>query len=181
MIFKVGPLPMTVGVITTLHGLHGDVVNAAPVTWFTPVSYEPPLMLIALKREKDSKKNIEEMGEFVLQTVPFDCIQKVHNLARGLPRNESEVEYEGLEVVKSKHVHVPRLKIALQWFECIVNPMTIHTWGLTHAQIIGRVLNADEEEVSRLKLSDEDEEHVAMYFGGLNYARPHRSIAVKPY
>jgi len=173
-VFKRGPLPTLVAVVTTKYN---GVVNAAPVTWFTPCSYDPPLLFVALKREKDTLKNIVETGEFVLQTVPFKNVQSVHNLARNLPRDESEVEYEGLDVVESSKIDVPRLTIAVQWFECRVDPLTIHTWGKTHAQVIASVLN---EDVRALEKSWH-EELPLLYFGGLKYARSLRSIEVEPY
>ena len=172
-VFKRGPLPTLVAVVTTEHN---GVVNAAPVTWFTPCSYEPPMLMVALKKGRDTIKNIEATRQFVLQTVPFEHAQKVHNLARQLPYGQSEVEYEGLEVVKSQTVSVPRLKMAVQWFECFVDPRAIMCHGNTHVQVVAQVMNTDVRE-----LVSGDEELPLLYFGGMKYAKALRSIEVEPY
>jgi len=172
-VFKRGPLPTLVSVVTTVHN---GAVNAAPVTWFTPCSYDPPMVFVALKRKSDTFKNIEEHGQFVLQTVPFKFAQKVHNLAKSLPREESEIVHEELWTVKSKLIEVPRLAIAVQWFECRAEPSMIQLVGETHAQVIACVL----EHNARV-LEGENEELPLLYFGGLKYSRAQKSIQVEPY
>jgi len=168
VLLKKGPLPTLVAVVTTKYN---GVVNAAPVTWFTPCSYEPPRLALATKVESDTSANIRDTGQFVLQTVPFTDAQVVHNLARKLSRGESEVEYEGLEVVKSEFVDVPRLKIALQWFECRLEQVISCD---THYLWIAEVLNSEIPEIG-------SEEIPLLYFGGLKYAKPCEPIKVKPY
>ena len=89
--------------------------ECCPVTWFTPCSYDPPLLLNA-RNGKDTLKNIVETGEFVLQTVLLKNVQSVHNLARNLPRDGQKLSMKHWMSESSK-IDVPRLTIAVQWFE----------------------------------------------------------------
>ncbi len=137
-VFKQGPIPTLVAVVTTMHN---GIVNSAPVTWFTPCSYTPAMIMVALKKDNDTIKNIEDTEEFVIQTVEETCFQDVHNMAKTLPRTESELDQDNVNVatVDSKKVKVPRLNIAVQWYECKL--VTIREIGDTHKQVFAEVVN----------------------------------------
>lgn len=134
--FKDGPFPTLVAVVTTMYR---GVTNAAPITWFSPISYEPPLIIIAVKKESDTAKNIVDNGKFVLQTVPHFLAQKIHNMAKSYPRNISEAEEQGLELVKETVLSVPHLEQANDWFECQCK--SVHIMGNDHYQFVGEVIS----------------------------------------
>ena len=170
---KVG-LPTPVGVITSLYKEKGkdDVVNVMPLTWWTPCSYDPPRMLFAIGKTKDTLANIMDTGEFVFHLMPFGMRQTVHNCARRLPRNQSEAEYEGLKLSPSKYVSVPHLADALQVVECKLDQ--IYSTTGTHNLVVGRVLSVTPESV-------EDPTNVLMYNGALQYSNIEPCITVERY
>ena len=172
--FKDGPFPTLVAVVTTLYK---GVVNATPITWFTPCSYEPPLLFMALKQKCDTLANLRSDREFVLQTVPYVYAQEVHNLAAPCPRDKSELNRDNLKVIMSKEVVPPRLEIAQEWFECTVT--NIFGGGYSsHSFILAEVLYSS---IASL----EDTRLPLLNHGGLNYltinANPELLFTVKPY
>lgn len=141
-VFKHGPYPAVVAVVTTLYM---GIVNAAPITWFSPISYDPPYLMISVKKESDTAQNIIDSNKFTLQTVPYYVAQQVHNMAYDYPRDVSEIEMtkkslhtHQLSVEKSNVLSVPHLTLAHNWYECISKSM--HTIGNDHYQFVGEVV-----------------------------------------
>ena len=172
-VFKENPFPTVVAVITTKYG---TTVNAAPVTWFTPCSYDPPLIMVALKSDSDTLANMLPKKEFVIQTMPSDCSDVVHILAKKLPRNKSELELTDGKLrpaLNSVKVKVPRLANALQWYECRL--WAVSTLVESHTYVYGQVLHYGE--------NMSDHSNVLMYCGGLTYGQfdVNKTWEVKPY
>lgn len=172
-ILKKGPYPTLVAVVTTIHK---GIVNAAPITWFTPCSYDPPLMMICVKRGSDTLENIIDNHQFILQTVPYEYAFSIHKMAKKLPRERSELYCTpSIEIITSDIVSVPRLSIANQWYECISGRRDKSTVGKTHVQIIGRIVNDHAGSFS------ETDKHL-LYCGGLTYTCNGEDIVeVDPY
>jgi flavin reductase (DIM6/NTAB) family NADH-FMN oxidoreductase RutF len=169
-ILKLGPYPTLVAVVTTMYR---DVVNAAPITWFTPCSYDPPMMLICVKRGSDTLENILDTSQFVLQTVPYYDAFDVHRMAKKLPRGKSEIE--NMATYKSEFVIVTRLFIAQQWYECVTSKKYISTVGKTHVQIVGQIMNETTDSFS-------EHTNTLLYCGGLTYTCDGQDcIDVEPY
>lgn len=167
--FKDGLLPTLVGVITTVDD--AGVVNAAPVTWFAPISYEPPMIAVALKSHKQSIANVRRAQRFVLQTVRYEHAQQVHNMAVDAPVGVSEPALVGLDVVKGLFWEFPRLAIAEQWFACCFS-QEVATGSETHTLILGTVLKMHTPTVS---------EGMLLYYGGLKYGPSGSFEEVRPY
>ena len=167
--FKDKLLPTLVSVVTTMYE---GVVNAAPITWFSPCSYDPPLIMLAIKYNSDTLINALKEREFVLQTFPVYDAQEVHNLARRLPRNESEIDESDFTLTKSEKVKVPRITECKEWYECKVIQKG-HTYSKTHCIIIGKVLSNGKNNKSSTLL----------YKGGLAYSglSDEEFLLVKPY
>ncbi len=159
-IFKEGPFPALVGVITTLYE---GTINAAPFTWFTPCSYDPPLLMVALKEETDTLKNILLNKEFVLQTMPDHYCNEVHQCAKKLPRNVSELDHVDLGYKASSVVSPPRLFGAAQWYECVFVPPVV-SMAKSHKCIFGEVVaSGSYKNMGRID--------VLMHLGENKYAR----------
>lgn len=169
MMFKDKLLPTLVSVVTTMYE---GVVNAAPITWFSPCSYDPPLIMLAVKYESDTFKNIVKEREFVLQTFPMYDAQEVHNLAKKLPQNESEIDESDFTLTKSEKVQVPRITECKEWYECEA-VQTGRTDSKTHFIIIGKVLSNGKNAKSSTLL----------HKGGLAYSGllDEEFLLVKPY
>lgn len=173
MIFQYGPFPTLVYVVTTMYR---GVTNAAPITWVSPISYEPPLIMISVKKESDTVRNIMNNGKFVVQTVPYHMAQKIHNMAKSYPRDISELSEQKLATVKESILSVPRLVLATDWYECVSK--TIHMYGNDHCQVIGKVKHYKRNKIDRKFASCRP----LLYCGGLTYNKEESTdFDVDPY
>src|SRR3569832_885534 len=105
-------IPRPIAFVTTLS--RDGVTNLAPFSFFNGVSSDPPVISIevATKRDgskKDTWRNIEETGEFVVNVVVPDLMDAVIIGARELPHNVSELDLAGLKTAPSTLVKPPRL------------------------------------------------------------------------
>lgn len=81
-------------------------VNASPKTWWSPTSYTPPQLILAVKPESDTHANIELTGRWVLHLPPgnrHDVATKVLHTAKKLPRGENELDDVGLSWSWQEH------------------------------------------------------------------------------
>src|SRR5215472_17587823 len=84
-------------------------VNLAPFSFFNAFGANPPVVVFspALKRDgtkKDTLRNIEITGEFVLNAAVASLAEQVNLSAKELPAGESEVDLAGLTLVSAQHV-----------------------------------------------------------------------------
>jgi len=112
------------------------IPNAAPFSWTSPVSSEPPRFGFACSVKHDTWRNIMENGEFVVNFVGEEFGPLMHILERDFPYEVSEIEKAGLTAEKSKVVRPPRIKEAYAWLECRMEDH-LGTW------IVGQVLEAE--------------------------------------
>jgi flavin reductase (DIM6/NTAB) family NADH-FMN oxidoreductase RutF len=117
-------VPRPIAWITTLN--ENGTVNAAPFSFFGLFGSKPPLVIFTVGDRpeggpKDTARNAERTGEFVVHTVDEDLGGAMVGTAAALPYGESEPEAAGLETVASKVVAVPRLAAAPVALECRVH------------------------------------------------------------
>ena len=114
-------IPRPIAFVTTLS--REGVSNLAPFSFFNGVSSDPPVLSIAVSTKRDGSKkdtwrNIEETGEFVVNVVVPDLMDGVITGARELPHNVSELELSGLPTLPSVKVKPPRLAGSPIHLEC---------------------------------------------------------------
>ena len=114
-------VPRPIALVTTLD-VNG-AVNAAPFSFFNVFSEDPPLIVLGLQHKpdrtpKDTTRNIERDGEFVVQMVDEALAKSMNDCAVDFPSGESEVTALGLATVPSVDVKVPRLAAAPFALEC---------------------------------------------------------------
>ncbi|MGE3148343.1 MAG: flavin reductase family protein [Pseudorhodoplanes sp.] len=114
-------VPRPVAWITTM--TPNGLVNAAPFSAFTWASDTPPIVVISIGRRddgqlKDTGRNIERLGEFVVNIGNQGLLTQVHLTAGDYPETVSEVEEAGLEVAPSIDIKTPRLAAAPIAYEC---------------------------------------------------------------
>ncbi len=112
-------------------------VNAAPFSFNTPVSFDPPLYAFASDPEHDTWINIKKIGEFVVNIAGKDLGNVMHILEKDFPYGINELEKAGLSEIPSKFLKPPRVKEALGWIECKLEKS--YEVG-DHILIVGRVL-----------------------------------------
>ncbi len=126
-------------VVITTRSVRG-FSNAAPFSFNSPISFDPPLYGFSCNPAHDTWKNIQETGEFVVNIVGKDLAERMHVLETDYPYEESEIPHAGLTEESSKNVKPPRIKEALAWIECTLE----HSVELgDHIWITGNVVNVE--------------------------------------
>ena len=90
------------------------VYNLAPFSYFTGISSSPPLIILSIGKKdrytkKDTLKNIEETGEFVINVVIKDLVEKMNITALPFEEEIDEFEKAGLTPAPSAVVKAPRV------------------------------------------------------------------------
>ncbi|MBD7963760.1 flavin reductase family protein [Fictibacillus norfolkensis] len=115
-------IPRPIAFVTTLSS--GGVLNAAPFSYFNALTSDPPLIAISVGRkdgiQKDTSRNAEEIGEFVVHIPDETYINAVNQTAANLEPDESEVELTNLTKAQSVKVGVPGIAESKIRMECVV-------------------------------------------------------------
>lgn len=114
-------VPRPIGWISTVSG--NGVFNLAPFSFFNAVSTEPPLVMVSIGKKdngvkKDTWKNIEETGEFVINIVTYELVEKMNITATAFDEEVDEFQQAGLTPTKSSVVKAPRVKESPVNIEC---------------------------------------------------------------
>lgn len=119
------------------------LVNLAPFSFFSVVSYEPPIVSVSILRKKgqmkDTARNLVLNGQVVLHLVDQDNVDLANLTAANLPENQSEAETYRIELEASKLVQAPTISKTKVRMECLM----VH-----HLPIV----NADDEVATDLFL-----------------------------
>lgn len=99
------------------------IYNLAPFSYFSGISSEPPLISISVGKKdkyikKDTLKNIEDTGEFVVNLVNKDLVEKMNITALPFDEEVDEFEKAGLTPTKSKVVKAPTVLESPVNIEC---------------------------------------------------------------
>src|ERR1700738_3282447 len=114
-------VPRPIALVTTLD--ENGVVNAAPFSFFNVFSEDPPLVVLGLQHRadlspKDTTRNIQRNGQFVVHMVDEALAAAMNDCAVDFPSGKSEVEATGLATLPSIDIAVPRLAAAPFALEC---------------------------------------------------------------
>jgi flavin reductase (DIM6/NTAB) family NADH-FMN oxidoreductase RutF len=100
------------------------VVNLAPYSHFNICAVQPPAVMFAAGTgrgtdpRKDSQRNAEETGEFVVNVATFDLREQMNLSSAETPATVSEVPLVGLSLVPSRIVQAPRIAESPVQLEC---------------------------------------------------------------
>ncbi|SDO54966.1 NADH-FMN oxidoreductase RutF, flavin reductase (DIM6/NTAB) family [Paenibacillus sp. yr247] len=139
-------IPRPIAFVTSLSG--EGVLNAAPYSYFTIVTSNPPMVAVSVQRKqgvrKDTSRNAIDIGAFVVHISDESYISQINQTAAALPPDESEVALAGLTPVKSEKVAVPGIAEASIRMECVLE-QAIPLGGTDGAPaadlLIGRVVH----------------------------------------
>lgn len=113
-------VPRPIAWVTTQSS--AGTVNLAPFSAFTFLSTKPPIIGISITRRagalKDTARNIEETGEFVVNIADDTFLDALHASSAEYPPDVSEPEVLGLTLVPSRSVAAPRLADVPAAMEC---------------------------------------------------------------
>ena len=111
--------PRPIGWISSI-GADG-VHNLAPYSFFNAISETPPMLAFSssgAEGDKDSIKNIEETGDFVVNIVSKQLAEAMNASSAALPRNVSEFAEAKLTPKPSTFVSAPHVAEAPCYLEC---------------------------------------------------------------
>lgn len=97
------------------------VDNLAPYSFFTVASAHPPIVQFTSVGRKDSLRNIEETGEFVVNLASEPLLDLVNATSAAYPATVSEFEALGIRTHPSVKVAPLRVKEAPLSLECVLH------------------------------------------------------------
>ncbi|MBN20621.1 MAG: hypothetical protein CL678_04970 [Bdellovibrionaceae bacterium] len=114
-------VPRPIAFVST-RGKNG-ISNLAPFSFYTGVSTAPPCVLFSIvnhpkKGLKDTMRNIQETGEFVVNSVNQWIAEAAHYSSEDLDYEINEFERVGLTEIESTVIQAPRVKEAAVQMEC---------------------------------------------------------------
>jgi flavin reductase (DIM6/NTAB) family NADH-FMN oxidoreductase RutF len=121
-------------------------VNLAPFSFYNAFGANPPVVVFSptLRRnatKKDTLRNVEATGEFVLNAAVESLAQQVNLSSKELPYGESEVELTGLTLLSSLKVKPPRLAESPVHLECkLLQIVPIGKGAIAANLVIGEVV-----------------------------------------
>lgn len=99
--------------------------NLAPFSFFNAISSVPPLVSIAINERpgdpKDTLRNIQESGEFVVNVVSEPLLDAMVQTAGEWPRGTSEFGPAGLTEAPAQRVRAPRVAESPIHIECVLH------------------------------------------------------------
>ncbi len=121
-------------------------VNLAPFSFFNAFGANPPVVVFSptLRRDgskKDTLRNLEATGEFVLNAAVESLAEKMNLCSKELPYGQSEAELAGLTLLPSVKVKPPRVAETPVTMECkLLQIVPIGKGPIAGNLIIGEVL-----------------------------------------
>ena len=133
------------------------VDNLAPHSFFTVSSVAPPIVQFTSVGRKDSLRNVEDTGQFVVNLAPEPLIDEVNKTATDFPDGVSEFDAVGVEREASARVKAPRVARSPVALECELHSTlrlgdsTVVFGRVVHLAIDETVLVDGHPEVTRLR------------------------------
>lgn len=163
------------------------VPNLAPFSYFAGVGSNPPTLMVSIANrhngdKKDTLRNIEATGEFVVNIVSMALAQSMVRSADELPYEESEFLHAGLETSPSRLVRPLRVAAAPIHLEC--RPLEIVRIGSGPSAgnaVFGQIIwfhVADEVLNAEHKIDPEKVDSIGR-LGGLSYCRTNERFDLK--
>ncbi|MBM3156238.1 MAG: flavin reductase family protein [Chloroflexi bacterium] len=151
--------------------------NAAPFSFVTPVSSNPPLVLLCAAPARHTLANVRETGDFVLNLVSEDILDKMWVCSKAFPRGVSEIDKSRLTERKSKQVKSPSIEECPGWIECTLE---FEKEAGDHILVVGRVVHAECKDEFMVKTEfNVSRAKPAMHIRGKRFAIGERVVQAK--
>jgi len=169
-------LPRPIAFVSTLSAQ--GVLNLAPFSFFTAVSYNPPVICFSsgIRRDgtkKDTLVNVESTGEFVVNVVSEDFAEQMNVCSGEYPPDVDEFALSGLTPIASDVVKPPRVKESRVSMECkLVQIVHVSAKPGGGSLVLGQVVrfHLDDGIVSNHAI-DPDKLRAIGRMGGATYVR----------
>lgn len=111
-------VPRPIAWVSTLS--EAGVHNIAPHSYYNIVSSDPPIVHFTSSGAKDTLRNAQATGEFVVNVVTPDLLEAMNTTAARFPPDHDELAWVGLQTAPSDTVAPPRVATARAALECRV-------------------------------------------------------------
>lgn len=112
-------IPRPIALVSTMSA--EGVVNVAPFSYFNIVTYDPPMLSVAVQRtdgeSKDTARNILNNNEAVIHIVDAGNVEQANNTSAPLAEGESELDVSSFTTIESRTLNVPGLNEAKVRYE----------------------------------------------------------------
>lgn len=131
--------------------------NLAPHSFFTVACVEPPVIQFTSVGRKDSLRNAEATGEFVVNLAPEWLFEEINASATDFPPEGDEFAHVGVERESSRRVGPPRVADSPVALECVLHETisfgdsTVVFGRVVHAAIAEEVMVDGRPAIERLK------------------------------
>ncbi|MCT9004757.1 flavin reductase family protein [Streptomyces sp. NPDC054766] len=148
-------VPRPIAWVSTI-GADG-VDNLAPHSFFTIACVEPPIVQFSSVQRKDTLRNVEETGEFVVNFAGEEHFEAINATSTDFPRGVSEFDVLGIEREPSLRVRPPRVAGSPAVLECKLHSTvrlgdsTVVFGRVVHAAVDQKVLVNGHPEIDRLR------------------------------
>jgi flavin reductase (DIM6/NTAB) family NADH-FMN oxidoreductase RutF len=178
-------LPRPIAWVSTLSA--DGKANLAPFSFFQGVTSAPPtLMFVPVNlrdgSKKDTVRNIEATGEFVVNLVSFAQAEKMNACSALLPYGESEFEAFGVDSVAAERVKPRRVAGAPVSFECRLHSITRIGEGPAAANVVFgliQVMHVDDAVIGADGKVDPVKLDLVARLGGEAYTRMGEIFSIK--
>lgn len=149
-------VPRPIAWVSTL-GPDGETPNLAPHSFFTIACVTPPIVQFTSVGRKDSLRNIEATGSFVVNFAPEHLFEQINATATDFPRGVSEFEAVGIEPEPSLRVGPPRVAGSPVALECelhstvLLGDSTVVFGRVVHAVVDEEVMTDGHPEITKLR------------------------------
>ncbi|MGW7522409.1 flavin reductase family protein [Streptomyces sp. NPDC054783] len=154
-------VPRPIAWVSTL-APDGGTANLAPHAFFTVACTDPPVVQFTSVGRKDSLRNVEETGEFVVNFAPEPLFSQINATATDFPRDRGEFDAVGIEREPSLRepslrVRPPRVAASPVALECTLHSTlrlgdsTVVFGRVVHAAVRADVLVGGRPDTGRLR------------------------------
>ncbi|WP_327174478.1 flavin reductase family protein [Streptomyces sp. NBC_01335] len=131
--------------------------NLAPHSFFTIACVTPPVVQFTSVGRKDSLRNIEQTGSFVVNLAPEQLFEQINATSTDFPHGTSEFEAVGIATEPSLRVAPPRVAASPVALECelhstvLLGDSTVVFGRVVHAVVDETVLVDGHPEITRMR------------------------------
>lgn len=149
-------VPRPIAWVSTLTA-DGRTANLAPHSFFTVSCVDPPVVQFTSVGRKDSLRNVEDTGEFVVGFSPEPLVEQINATATDFPPGVSEFDEVGVVREPSLKVGPPRVAQSPVALECTLHSTlrfgdsTVVFGRVVHAAVAEEVMVEGHPEVTRMR------------------------------
>ncbi|MDX3802768.1 flavin reductase family protein [Streptomyces sp. AK04-3B] len=148
-------VPRPIAWVSTLAA--DGTANLAPHSFFTVACTDPPIVQFTSVGRKDSLRNVEATGEFVVNLAPEELLGQINATATDFPAHEGEFDAVGIEREPSLRVRPPRVADSPVALECrlhstvVIGDCTLVLGEVVHVAVDEDVVVDGRPDIRRLR------------------------------